>query len=158
LSPRTERMNLNGIKITWLGHATFLIVTPGGKTVIIDPWVNGNPATPANKKTIDKLDTMLISHTHSDHFADAVDLTIKHQPRNAGMYELCTYMQKKGAKQILPMNKGGTQQVGDVQVTMVNAHHSNTLEDGNMVFTPGEACGFVIGFENGFKLYHAGDT
>ena len=43
-------MNLNGIKITWLGHATFLVATPGGKNIIIDPWITGNPATPANKK------------------------------------------------------------------------------------------------------------
>ncbi len=151
-------MNLNGIKITWLGHATFLVITPGGKNIIIDPWVNGNPATPADKKSFDKLDTMLITHCHSDHFADAVDLATKHQPAIAGMYELCVYMQKKGAKQIAPMNKGGTQQVGDIKVTMVNAHHSNTLEDGATVFTPGEPCGFVIEFANGVKIYHAGDT
>ena len=66
-------MNLNGIKITWLGHATFLVVTPGGKTLILDPWVTGNPATPADKKKIDKFDYMLISHGHSDHFGDAFD-------------------------------------------------------------------------------------
>jgi len=65
-------MNLNGIKITWLGHATFLVVTPGGKTLILDPWLSANPATPADKKKIEKLDYMLISHGHSDHFADAV--------------------------------------------------------------------------------------
>jgi L-ascorbate metabolism protein UlaG (beta-lactamase superfamily) len=151
-------MNLNGIKITWLGHATFLVSTPGDKNVIIDPWVSGNPATPANKKTIEKLDYMLITHCHSDHFADAVDLAKKHGPNVIGMYELCVYMQKKGAKQVAPMNKGGTQQVGDIKVTMVNAHHSNTLEDGATVFTPGEPCGFVIEFANGLKLYHAGDT
>ena len=106
-------MNLNGIKITWLGHATFLVVTPGGKTLILDPWITGNPATPADKKKIDKLDYMLISHGHSDHFGDAVELAKKHNPKIAGMYELCTFLQKKGAKQIAPMNKGGTQQVGD---------------------------------------------
>ena len=73
-------MNLNGIKITWLGHATFLVVTPGGKTLILDPWITGNPVTPADKKTIDKLDYMLISHGHSDHFGDAVELAKKHKP------------------------------------------------------------------------------
>ena len=67
-------MNLNGIKITWLGHATFHVVTPGGKDLILDPWVTGNPSTPADKKKFDKLDYMLISHGHSDHFGDAVAL------------------------------------------------------------------------------------
>ena len=60
---------------------------------------------------------MLISHGHSDHFGDAVDLAKKHNPKIVGMYELCTFLQKKGAKQIAPMNKGGTQQVGDIKVS-----------------------------------------
>ena len=127
-------MKLNGIKITWLGHATFLVATPAGKNMILDPWVTGNPVTPANKKSIDKLDYMLISHGHSDHFGDAVELAKKHNPKVVGMYELCTFVQKKGAKQIAPMNKGGTQQVGDIKVTMVNAHHSNTIDDGGLLF------------------------
>ncbi|MGH9634315.1 MAG: metal-dependent hydrolase, partial [Candidatus Angelobacter sp.] len=151
-------MNLNEIKITWLGHATFLVVTPGGKNIILDPWVSGNPKTPADKKSFDKLDYMLISHGHSDHFADAVDLAKKHNPKVVSIYELCTFVQQKGAKQIAPMNKGGTQQVGDIKVTMVNAHHSNTIDDGGASVPGGEPCGYVIEFENGLKLYHAGDT
>jgi L-ascorbate metabolism protein UlaG (beta-lactamase superfamily) len=151
-------MNLNGIKITWLGHSTFLVVTPGGKNLILDPWVTGNPATPDDQKRFDKLDYMLCSHGHSDHFGDAVDLAKKHNPKIAGMYELCAFLQKKGAKQILPMNKGGTQQVGDIKVSLVNAHHSNTIDDDGASVPGGEPCGFVIEFENGFRLYHAGDT
>jgi L-ascorbate metabolism protein UlaG (beta-lactamase superfamily) len=151
-------MNLNGIKITWLGHATFLIQTPGGKHVIIDPWVNHNPATPADKKKIDKLDVMLCTHGHSDHIGDAVELAKKHNPKVASMYELCSWIQKKGAKQIAPMNKGGTQQVGDIKVTMVSANHSSTIEDGEESINGGEPCGFVIEFQNGIKIYHAGDT
>ena len=151
-------MNLNGIKITWLGHATFLIATPSGKNLIIDPWVSGNPATPADKKNIDKLDYMLITHGHSDHFGDAVDLANKHQPKIAGMYELCSFLQKKGAKQIVPMNKGGSVQVDEIKVTLVNAFHSNTIDDGGQSISGGEPSGFVVEFANGLKLYHAGDT
>jgi L-ascorbate metabolism protein UlaG (beta-lactamase superfamily) len=151
-------MNLNGIKITWLGHATFLVITPGGKKIILDPWVSGNPATPAASKSIDKLDYMLISHAHADHFADAVDLAKKHNPTVVAIYELCTYVQKKGARQIAPMNKGGTQQVGEIKVSMVSANHSNTIDDGGSSIPGGEPCGFVIEFTNGLKIYHAGDT
>jgi L-ascorbate metabolism protein UlaG (beta-lactamase superfamily) len=133
-------------------------VTPGGKHIILDPWVAENPVTPANQKSVDKLDYMLCSHGHSDHFADAVALAKKHNPRVVGMYELCSFMQKKGAKQIAPMNKGGTQQVGDIKVSMVSAHHSSTIEDDGQAVNAGEPCGFVIEFENGFRLYHAGDT
>jgi L-ascorbate metabolism protein UlaG (beta-lactamase superfamily) len=151
-------MNLNGIKITWLGHATFLVVTPGGKKIILDPWVSGNPATPPASKSIDKLDYMLISHAHSDHFADAVELAKKHNPTVVSIYELCSYVHKKGARQIAPMNKGGTQQVGEIKVSMVSANHSNTIDDGGTSIPGGEPCGFVIEFVNGLKLYHAGDT
>jgi L-ascorbate metabolism protein UlaG (beta-lactamase superfamily) len=151
-------MNLNGIKITWLGHSTFLVATPGGKNIILDPWVSGNPKTPPDKKTFDKLDYMLISHGHSDHFADAADLAKKHNPTVIAMYEICTFLSKKGARQIAPMNKGGTQQVGDIKVSMVNAHHSSTMDDGAGTVSGGEPCGFVVEFANGLKLYHAGDT
>src|SRR5438067_3616625 len=102
-------MNLNGIKITWLGHATFLVDTPGGKKIIIDPWVTSNPSTPADKKKIDKLDVMLCTHGHSDHIGDAVNLARKLDPKVVGIFEFCSWINKRGAKHIAPMNKGGTQ-------------------------------------------------
>jgi L-ascorbate metabolism protein UlaG (beta-lactamase superfamily) len=151
-------MKLNGIKVTWLGHATFLIETPGGKKVIIDPWVTGNPVTPADKKSFDRIDVILCTHGHSDHIGDAAELAKKHNPKVVGIYELCGWLQKHGAKQIAPMNKGGAQQVGDIKVAMVNAFHSSGIEDGGSVVYGGEPCGYVIEFENGIKIYHAGDT
>ena len=73
-------MDTRGVKLTWLGHATFKIQTPGGKTVLLDPWVQGNPACPDNLKQFDKIDTMLITHGHFDHIGDAVALAKKHKP------------------------------------------------------------------------------
>lgn len=151
-------MRLNGIHITWLGHATFLIRTPGGKQILIDPWVMNNPKTPADKKNLEKIDIMLCTHGHADHIGDAVELAKRHNPKVVGIYELCVWMQHKGAKQIAPMNKGGTQAVEDIKVTMVHAHHSSGIEDGGQFVYGGEACGYVITFENGIKIYHAGDT
>ncbi len=152
-------MDLHGIKLTWLGHATFRIQTPGGKTVLIDPWVMGNPACPESEKKVKKVDTMLCTHGHFDHIGDAVEIAKQHNPPVVGVFELCAWMQKKGVQQIAPMNKGGTQTVGDIRVTMVHADHSCGIqeEDGSIVYG-GEPCGYVIEFENGFKLYHAGDT
>jgi L-ascorbate metabolism protein UlaG (beta-lactamase superfamily) len=151
-------MNLNGIKLTWLGHATFRIETPGGKIVIVDPWIMGNPACPEKDKDIQKVDVLLCTHGHGDHIGDAVEIVKKHNPKVIGIFELCGWLQKKGAKQTSPMNKGGTQTVDDIQVTMVHADHSCGIQDGDEIVYGGEACGYVIEFVNGLKIYHAGDT
>ncbi|MFI5090629.1 MAG: metal-dependent hydrolase [Terriglobales bacterium] len=151
-------MNLKGIKLTWLGHSTYRIETPAGRTVLVDPWVMGNPMCPEAEKKIKKVDVMLCTHGHFDHIGDAVAIAKQHNPTLVGIYELCAWMEKKGVKQISPMNKGGTQKVGDLRVTMVHAEHSCGIQDGDQIVYGGEACGYVMEFENGVKIYHAGDT
>ena len=74
-------MKLNGIKLTWLGHATFRIQTPKGKTILIDPWVMDNPACPTNEKEVKAVDVMLCTHGHGDHIGDAVEIAKKHNPK-----------------------------------------------------------------------------
>jgi L-ascorbate metabolism protein UlaG (beta-lactamase superfamily) len=151
-------MNLNGVKITWLGHATFRIETPGGTTVLVDPWVMGNPMCPDSEKSVKKADIMLCTHGHFDHIGDAVEIAKKHNSKVVGIFELCSWMGSKGVKQTAPMNKGGTQSVGDIKITMVHAVHSCGITDGDQIIYGGEACGYVIEFANGLKIYHAGDT
>lgn len=151
-------MKLDGIKLTWLGHATFRIETPSGNTILIDPWVMGNPLCPEKEKSFKKVNIMLCTHGHFDHIADAVEIAKRHNPLVVGIYELCAWMESKGVKQISPMNKGGTQTVGDIKVTMAHADHSCGIKDGDEIIYGGEACGYVIEFSNGVKIYHAGDT
>jgi len=151
-------MNLKGIKITWLGHATFRIETPEGKILYIDPWIAGNPVCPEKDKNVAHLDLLLCTHGHGDHIADAVDLCKKHQPTAVGIFELATWLEKKGAKNIAPMNKGGSLTVADVTVTMVHADHSCGILDGDQIIYAGEAVGYVLEFSNGVKIYHASDT
>jgi L-ascorbate metabolism protein UlaG (beta-lactamase superfamily) len=150
-------MDLKGIKLTWLGHATFRIES-GGQTVLVDPWVMGNPLCPDKEKKLKKVDVMLCTHGHFDHIGDAVEIAKQHNPTVVGIFELCAWLEKKGAKKTSPMNKGGTQAVGEVRVTMVHADHSCGILDGDQIIYAGEACGFVIEFQNGLKIYHAGDT
>jgi len=151
-------MKLNGIKLTWLGHATFLIETPASQTLLVDPWVMGNPKCPDDKKQLTKVDIMLCTHGHGDHIGDAVEIAKKLHPKVVAIPELATWLQSKGAEQTLPMNKGGTQAVGDVKITMVDARHSSGIQDGDQIIYGGEGCGYVIEFENAVKIYHAGDT
>ena len=151
-------LQTRGNKLTWLGHATFKITTATGKTVLVDPWVESNPMCPENLKTFDRVDTLLISHGHFDHIADAVDLAKKHRPQVVAIYETAAWMQSKGVTNTSPMNKGGTQKVGDLEVTMVNAIHSCGITDGDKIIYGGEASGFVIGLPGGLRVYHAGDT
>ena len=148
----------NGVSVTWLGHSTFTVRTPRGKTVLIDPWVAGNPACPPELKRFDSIDVMLLTHAHFDHIGDAVSMAKTHRPTVVGIFELCHWMGSKGVEQCLPMNKGGTQTVGDIRVTMVHADHSCGILDGDQMLYGGEAAGYVVEFDNGFRLYHAGDT
>ena len=151
-------MNLRGLKLTWLGHATFRIQTPEGKTVLIDPWVQGNPACPETLKSFDKIDVMLITHGHFDHIGDAVALARQHRPKVVCIPETAHWLASKGVENLAEMNKGGTQEVDGLQVTMVHADHSCGILDEGKILYGGEPCGYVVRFPNGFKLYHAGDT
>lgn len=147
------------IAIKYLGHATFLITTPGGKSLLIDPWVYNNPACPEEDKQIGSLDTMLVTHAHFDHIQDAVELAKEHEPQIGCIFEIGNWLERKGVKNINAMNKGGVQRLNDVNVTMVDARHScGILEDDGSISYGGTAAGYIVEFENGFRLYHAGDT
>ncbi len=152
-------MQNNRYQLTWLGHGTFKLQTPRGKKVLIDPWVQGNPACPADQKKIDQLDLMLITHGHFDHIADAVTIANEAKPSTiVGVFELTTWLESKGVQNCVGMNIGGSLNVDGVRVTMTHADHSCGISDGDAIIYGGVAAGYVIELENGATLYHAGDT
>ena len=151
-------MDSKGIKLTWLGHATFRIQTKSGRTILIDPWVMGNLKCPEKEKNVKRLDVMLITHSHMDHIGDAIAIGKQHKPKTVANPELCHWLGKKGVENLAEMNKGGTQVLDDIKVTMVHADHSCGIQDGDQMIYGGEAVGYVIEFESGLKIYHAGDT
>ncbi|MDP2599142.1 MAG: metal-dependent hydrolase [Deltaproteobacteria bacterium] len=147
------------IQTTWLGHSTFLFETPEGKTVLIDPWIKENPVCPAHLKKMKKpVDLLLITHGHFDHIGDAVAVAQEFKPQVVAIYETCLWLAGKKVEQMNPMNKGGSQTVCDVKITMTHAMHSCGIQDGDQVIYGGEACGYILKFSNGRIFYHAGDT
>ncbi len=150
---------LGGTRINYLGHATFRVVTAGGGQILIDPFLTDNPQTPEDMKEVGDIDTILITHGHFDHFADAIPLAQQTGATVVANFEIFSYLQSKGVENAMPIQKGGTAQVGGIKVTATHAFHSSSIaeEDGTIVYA-GEPMGFILEFESGFKLYHAGDT
>ena len=149
---------MSPFSFTWLGHATFLFQSPGGKRIVLDPWITGNPSSPEAAKKLGRLDLILITHGHHDHTGDAVALARSSEAHVVGPYEVAVWLQGKGLQRVTGMNPGGTLHMLGLTITMVPAMHSSSVtEEGRPVYL-GVATGYVIRFENGLTVYFAGDT
>jgi len=142
--------------LTWLGHASFRIDSPNDKRIYVDPWVSG-PTCPAEEKDPERVDIIAVTHGHGDHVGDVTELGKKHKPRLVAINELAGWLDGQGYPDAAAggMGKGGTVDVDGVKFTLTNAFHSSSTPDGSYA---GEPAGVVIALENGFTLYHAGDT
>jgi L-ascorbate metabolism protein UlaG (beta-lactamase superfamily) len=146
------------LSITWFGHSTFLLRTPGGKRVLFDPWFTSNPSCPEAMKKPPKADLILASHGHFDHIEDLVLCARDSDAAVVGIFELCDWLGRKGIQNTSPMNKGGSQTIAGLRVTMTDARHSSSFfDDGHMVYM-GEPAGYVVTLEDGRAIYFAGDT
>jgi L-ascorbate metabolism protein UlaG (beta-lactamase superfamily) len=151
-----------GMQVTWLGHSCFHVVTPTGKNLLFDPFLTGNPSTPADKKEVAAVDLLLVTHGHSDHTGDAAAIAKKTGCPVVGMVELTAWLGRRGVDggQLHGMNKGGSLHFPDLglTVTVTHAFHSSSAEeDGALVYT-GEPAGFVVTLDSGTAFYFAGDT
>lgn len=161
------------VTVQWLGQAAFKITTVTGKVIVIDPYLTANPKTPAAYKKLEalgKVDLILVTHGHVDHYLDAPALA---RMNNAPLWAPAGLAQSMQTLGILPvaqanrMNKGGSILPfgpGGVRITMTHAEHSSELLWRNEAtgkdetHVGGEPCGFVIELENGFRIWHMGDT
>src|SRR3954447_10772839 len=116
--------------LTWLGHASFRIDTPGGKRIYVDPFLNGNPKTPDDEKEPDRVDVIVVTHGHGDHVGDTVELSKKFEPELVAQVELNGWLGKQGAKvgEMPGPNKGGTVERLGCKFTLTNAFHSSSSE------------------------------
>lgn len=159
------------VEVTWLGQAAFKIVTPGGKVIVTDPWLRTNPLTPAAYKQLEhfgRVDVLLVTHGHFDHIADAPALAQMYNVPLRGPGDLLNTVMTLGVlpANLLPrMNKSGTVEAAPgVKVTPVRAEHSsiyvwrNPATGKDETHPGGEPIGWIIELENGFRIYHAGDT
>ena len=145
------------LSITWLGHSTFVITTPGGKRIVTDPWLEGNPRCPPGTK-IDRADLILLSHGHSDHSADVVSVARATGAPVVCIHELSQWLGNKGLQNVKGMGIGGTISVAGLDVSMTPAVHSSSVMEGDGIVYLGEPTGFVVRLEDKRAFYFAGDT
>jgi L-ascorbate metabolism protein UlaG (beta-lactamase superfamily) len=145
------------IEITWLGHGTFQLKLESGEVIVLDPWTDGNPAYPTDHK-FDRVDAILISHGHFDHIHDAVSLAKQFKPKMVCIFETGEWLKSKGVENVNAMNKGGSQNVGPLKVTMTHAVHSCGIVDDGKIIYGGEAAGYVLRLPDTRTIYFAGDT
>ena len=144
--------------LTWLGHATFRLDTPGGTRVYVDPWLAGNPRCPEGERTPERCDLILVTHGHGDHVGDTVALHERFGCPVVAQVELRGWLTGQGVADdgmANSLNKGGTGRIGDITVTLTDANHSSSAHDGTYL---GEPCGLVVGIDDGPTIYFSGDT
>jgi len=144
--------------LTWLGHASFRLDSPGGKRIYVDPFLSGNPRTPESEKTPERCDLIVVTHGHGDHVGDTIAIHNELGCPVVAQVELRGWLTRNGVAddgQAHSPNKGGTVAVEGVKVTLTDANHSSSAPDGSYA---GEPCGVVLELEDGFKLYFSGDT
>jgi L-ascorbate metabolism protein UlaG (beta-lactamase superfamily) len=145
------------VRLTWLGHAAFRFDTPGGKRVYVDPFLDGNPRCPDAEQQPERVDVIALTHGHGDHVGSTVGLAEQFGCPVVALVELRGWLAGQGVEMNVAHapNKGGTVDVDGIKITLTDANHSSSAEDGTYL---GEPAGLVIEVENGTKLYFAGDT
>lgn len=144
-------------ELTWLGHSAFRVESPGGKRIYVDPFLTGNPRCPTVEAEPERCDLVVLTHGHDDHVGDTVRLHSRFACPVVAQVELRGWLSTQGVAENWghAPNKGGTLTVEGVTITLTDANHSSSTEDGTYA---GEPAGVVLALEDGFTIYFAGDT
>jgi len=159
-------------EVHWLGQATTKITSLTGKVIVIDPFLTNNPKTPVGFKNLDalgKVDVILVTHGHGDHTGDVAELAKRTGATVLGSGVLIQTMVDLGwvaPEKAVRFGKGGKVQPAGPQITITQTRAEHTSEITSVdpatkkstTYPAGEPTGFIIEMENGFKLYHMGDT
>lgn len=146
-------------RVRWLGHAT-LWIESDGKSILIDPFLTGNPAAPISADEL-KPDAILLSHGHDDHLGDLIPIAKRTGAEIVCNYEISVWLQSQGVKNVHGCQHGGSAKLfgGKVRVKLTPAIHGSTLPDGKGgLMYGGNPCGFLIYTSDGKKIYNAADT
>lgn len=143
--------------LTWHGHSCFLLETDGGQRILIDPWLDENPAADIKTKDVEALDYILVSHGHSDHFDDCIPLAKKTGATVVSTYELVAFVQSQGVEKGHGMNIGGAYVFDFGRVKLTPALHTGSISGDKGAHTT-DCSGFLVSLNEGQRLYHAGDT
>jgi L-ascorbate metabolism protein UlaG (beta-lactamase superfamily) len=153
---------MTNTQIQLLGHATFKVITPEGKIIIVDPWLIDNPFIPEDCKEQAQIDLMLFTHGHDDHFDTKIVSIIEKTKPTIVANPICKwYLIEKDVdhKLLESINIGGTILSNDISITMVNALHLAHIDDtANKITHPHPTVGFIIKLSDGISIYFAGDT
>ena len=161
---------MSSVKITLIGHASFRFESQKGTVIYFDPWLEENPTTKLKVGQVRRADVVVATHGHGDHIGDSYAICKKTGAKFVGNYELCLVAESHGlkiGKHSIMMNPGGTVRVKDLNITMTQAHHSQSLAghvlpgelpEGILFHADSAVSGFVLAFDNGISIYDTGDT
>jgi len=138
------------MEVTWFGHANFRI-RAAEATLLIDPFFMGNPSAPTTHRDIDECNLILVTHDHTDHIGQALELAITHDAEVIAIFDIIQTLVGQGLPEHLGvgMNIGGTVTRQGLDIKMVQAMHSSVT---------GSPCGYIISEPGGLCVYNSGDT